>query len=204
MDHVLLVHGLWMRSFAMLALARHLRMDGFAVDTIDYASVSGGFDAAVRRVRQRLRGAGDGARHLVGHSLGALVSLEATRGIAGLPPGRTVCLGPPLRGSAAACALRAWPKARWLLGRNARQLAEGIAPWSDAREVGVIAGDLPLGFGRLLPGQVAPGDGTVALEETRLEGVAAHCTVHATHTGLLLSPGVAERVARFLRHGRFD
>ena len=48
-----------------------------------------------------------------------------------------------------------------------------------------------------------PSDGTVALWETRLPGLAAHAQVHASHTGLLFSREVAGLVAGFLRDGRF-
>ena len=49
-----------------------------------------------------------------------------------------------------------------------------------------------------------PNDGTVAVEETRLEGATAHCTLPVTHTGMWLSPQTAEQVATFLQHGRFN
>jgi hypothetical protein len=44
----------------------------------------------------------------------------------------------------------------------------------------------------------------VAVEETRLPGLADHCVVETNHTGLLFSPEVAQLAAGFLRHGRFS
>ena len=38
-EHVILVHGLWMRALAMGALSRRLRAAGYDVSTFDYASV---------------------------------------------------------------------------------------------------------------------------------------------------------------------
>ena len=40
-DHVILLHGIWMRGIAMLPLARRLRAAGFSVEAIDYPSVVG-------------------------------------------------------------------------------------------------------------------------------------------------------------------
>ena len=38
-EHVILLHGLWMRGFTLAALRRRLERAGFAVDLFDYASV---------------------------------------------------------------------------------------------------------------------------------------------------------------------
>jgi hypothetical protein len=59
------------------------------------------------------------------------------------------------------------------------------------------------GVGGLFAPMDGPSDGTVALSETRLPGIADHCVVPASHTGLVLSAEAARRAARFLRHGRF-
>ena len=45
---------------------------------------------------------------------------------------------------------------------------------------------------------------TVSVDETRLPGLADHCIVHSTHTGLLFSRDAVGQAAHFLRHGRFE
>lgn len=202
-EHVILLHGVWMRGVTLWPLARRMRAAGFTVETPDYASVAGGVEAAAASLRDRLRRSGAGTVHLVGHSLGGLVALEAVRGGGELPPGRIVCLGSPLKGSAAARGLARLPGGRRMLGRSAPALITGIPAWNGAREVGVIAGCLPLGFGRAFAGLAAPHDGTVAVEETRLPGIADHRTVRASHTGLLFSAAAAELAIGFLSRGRF-
>lgn len=202
-EHVILLHGVWMRGVTLWPLARRLRAAGFTVETPDYASVADGVEAAAASLRAHLRHVDAAAVHLIGHSLGGLVALEAVRDVQDLPPGRIVCLGSPLNGSAAARGLARWPGGRRLLGRSAPALTAGVPAWNETREVGVIAGCLPLGFGRAFTALPAPHDGTVAVEETRLAGIADHCIVHASHTGLLLSAAAAERALAFLRRGRF-
>lgn len=202
-EHVILIHGIWMRSVTLHWLARRLRQAGYTVETLDYASVFGGIVPAIARLRERVGNADAQAVHLVGHSLGALVALEAARGFEAAPGGRIVCLGPPLRGSAVARAMAAVPGGRWLMGHSAGVLVDGIEAWSGPCEVGVIAGRLPLGLGVAIGPLHAPHDGTVSVEETQLDGIADHRTVAASHTGLLLSSEVAQLTVAFLRDGHF-
>jgi pimeloyl-ACP methyl ester carboxylesterase len=201
-ESVVLVHGLWMRGFALAALARRLQHAGFAVERFDYLSLAHGPEVAARKLRQRLRQL-PGTVHAIGHSLGGLVALEAVRDASGLPPGRVVCLGSPLCGSESARRLAHWSGLNVLLGRSTDLLCRGLAPWNGAREVGVIAGRVPVGLGVILNGLAEPHDGTVAVWETELPGVRAHTTVPATHTGLAFSDEVAQLAIRFLRTGAF-
>jgi len=202
-EHVILLHGVWMRGLTLFSLARRLRVAGFGVDVFDYASVFGDVEATCERLRTRMRALDADRVHLVGHSLGGIVALEATRRMKDLPRGHIVCLGPPLKGSSVARVVNGVPGGRLVLGANRDALVDGIARWDGSRPVGVVAGKLPFGLGISIGALTAPHDGTVAVEETRLGGLADHCTVPATHTGLLFSSAVAELTIGFLRNGRF-
>ena len=203
-EHVILLHGVWMRGLTLLSLARRLRVAGFGVEVFDYASVFGPLDATCERLRTRMREAAADRVHLVGHSLGGIVALEATRRARDLPHGNIVCLGPPLGGSSVARVLAGVPGGRWLLGANRDALVDGVERWDRSRPVGVVAGQLPFGLGISIGALAAPHDGTVAVAETQLDGLADHCTVSATHTGLLFSSAVADLTVGFLRAGRFE
>lgn len=202
-EHAILLHGVWMRGLTLISLARRLRLAGYGVDVLDYASVFGSLDGACERVRERMRGCRADRVHLIGHSLGGLVALETVRGARDLPRGSIVCLGPPLRGSAVARGISALPGGHFLLGNSHARLISGVERWDESRPLGVIAGRMPFGLGVTIGGLTAPHDGTVAVEETRLAGVTDHCTVDATHTGMLFSPQVADLAIGFLRDGRF-
>ncbi|MBD8872251.1 alpha/beta hydrolase [Rhodanobacter sp. DHB23] len=204
-QHVILLHGLWMRGFALGMLHRRLIADGYRVHRFDYLSVASSQQRILARLQARMAEYAPDAVHLVGHSLGGLLALRACVDAASLPPGRVVCLGSPLKGSAAARAFSAWGRGgEVLLGHNRDLLEQGFERWDGLREVGVIAGRLPLGLGAMLGQLDGEHDGTVAVEETRLPGVADHRVVEANHTGLLFSQEVARQVDAFLRHGRFD
>ena len=55
----------------------------------------------------------------------------------------------------------------------------------------------------LLGGLRGRHDGTVWVEETRVEGATDTLVVRASHTSLVLSRQVAGQVCHFLQHGRF-
>ncbi|MHB1273037.1 MAG: alpha/beta fold hydrolase [Rhodanobacter sp.] len=205
-EHVILLHGLWMRGFALAMLHRRLIEADFRVHRFDYLSVAATQQSILDRLRARMTGlaAEADAVHLVGHSLGGLLALRACLDANELPPGRIVCLGSPLKGSAAARGFAGWGRgSEVLLGHNHELLQQGLARWDGPREVGMIAGRMPLGLGAVLGHFEGEHDGTVAVEETRLPGLADHCMVEANHTGLLFSPEVARQTAQFLRHGHF-
>lgn len=200
--HVVLLHGVWMRGLTLVPLARRLRAAGYVPHIFDYASLLRGPAPSVDRLAARLMALGPGPVHLVGHSLGGLVALETLIAYHGLPPGRVVCLGSPLGGSCTArgiCRRHLSP----VLGRSATLLKSGLHELPRGREVGVIAGSKPIGLGRLFGDFDGLNDGTVAVWETRLPGLADHRVLPVTHTGLVYSRDVAGLVAGFLSLGRF-
>ena len=198
---VVLLHGLWMNRLAMAWLARRLREAGFVPATFGYHSLFGGPEGAVPRLQALLR-RGPPA-HVVAHSLGGLIVLEALLRDPRLPLGRVVCLGVPLCGSGAARRLARWPLASLWMGRSAALLQRGCVAWPRAGRVGMVAGRIPRGLGGLVAGFHEPHDGTVAVAETRHPGLADHVVVEASHSGLLVSSEAARQAIAFLRDGHF-
>jgi pimeloyl-ACP methyl ester carboxylesterase len=205
----ILVHGLWMGGPALSVIKRRLEADGtLRAVFFSYPSMAGSMSDHVRRLIDFVQAhAKRGARlHLVGHSLGGLVILKALSVTGDLPPGRAVLLGPPLQGSLTAQRLARVPFGRTLLGAALVEECIDCPPreWSGRRDVGVIAGSLGFGLGRVLGKLGDEHDGTVTVEETRLPGAKDHIVVAASHTGMLLSAGVAAQARYFLEHGEFS
>lgn len=198
---VLLIHGIWNARLWLAPFAAQLSRQGFTPAAHGYASVLGTSERAIERLIARLRA--QPVPYAVGYSLGGLILLEALRRAPDLRIERAVCLGSPLRGSAAARGLSGVPGGAWLMGGSAALLREGTQAWNGSAGVGCIAGDRARGMGGLFARFEGPSDGTVAVEETRLPGIADHCIVPASHSGLVLSAAAAAQTARFLREGRF-
>jgi pimeloyl-ACP methyl ester carboxylesterase len=143
--------------------------------------------------------------HLVGHSLGGVLIRAMLESHLPARLGRVVCLGAPLRGSRTAARLARVPGGRRLIGRCLSDVnaCGGFSAWQDGVEAGSIAGSLPFGVGRLLGPFREPNDGTVAVAETEIAGLADHIVLPVSHVALLWSRQVAAQTAHFLDHGRF-
>lgn len=204
-EAVVLLHGLWMGAWAMVALARRLEAAGFDCRCYSYPTLRLSLDENVARLGRHLAAQSARPLHLVGHSLGGVVVLKLLLERADVPPGRVVLLGSPLTGCHTGARLTQRPGGATLLGRSIGQWLTAPTPrWDGRRELGVIAGSAGFGMGRLVaPALPRPNDGAVAVAETELPG-AAHTVLPVTHSGMLVSRRVAEATARFLRRGRFD
>ena len=202
--HVVLVHGLWLNGLEWMPLRRRMTRRGYDCHVFRYPSVRQTPAQNARRLLSFVERLGAGRVHLVGHSLGGIVIMHAAGLASRLPPGRAVFIATPALGSHAARRLVRLGAPGRLLGASRHGGLLGDVPqWDPARELGIIAGDLPLGAGRMLGGLARPNDGAVAVAETEVAGASDRICLHGTHLGLLWLRETADRVDRFLRHGRF-
>lgn len=205
---VVYVHGLWLTGIEGGLLRKRLAAElGADSRAFSYASVKSSVSTNAEALGKFLSTLRADTLHLVGHSLGGLVILKLFESGAadGLPPGRIVFLGSPLTGSRAAQNLARWPLGKMLLGRGVHE--ELLAPrerrWGGQRDLGVIAGSLSMGMGKLVGTRGAPNDGTIFVDETRLPGISQHLVMPVSHTGLPFAKSVARHTATFLRSGKF-
>lgn len=203
---IVLVHGLWMSGFELGVLKHRIEESGnFRACAFSYPSLTGSMDDHVRSLVEFARAQQTQTLHFVGHSLGGLVILRALMQADDIPPGRAVLLGTPLQGSRAAQGVARLPFGKMLLGSAVHEECVEFAPreWTGKREVGIIAGSMGLGLGRLVAKLDVDNDGTVLVEETKLPGAKDHIVMSVTHTGMVFSAGVAEQAMWFLKHGEF-
>jgi len=204
-EAVLLLHGLWMNSLAMLYLARSLDRAGFRPVSLSYRSMRGTPDEHVAAVARCLASIFADTIHIVGHSLGGVVALDYLAGDPGARIGRVVLLGAPVRGSQAARAVADWPGGDLMLGRSTDIWRSDMRAQLHATAcVGAIAGSRPFGLGSVFMDVPDPSDGVVTVEETRLPGLSDHLVLRVSHSGMLISREVARQTAAFLRNGRFE
>ena len=200
---VVVVHGLWMNGLAMLPLARRLERCGFAVTRHGYQSVRRGLGENAQRLAAACEKSG--ARlNLVGHSLGGLLIMTMLREHPQVKVHRVVLIGSPYANSAAAQGMARFGTSRGLLGRTIQDwMSRPRPPIPDGVEIGVIAGDVSIGLGRLFAYLPRPNDGVVMLDETRVPGAADSIVLHTSHSAMLVSPAVAHAACAFLKNGRF-
>ncbi len=202
---VVVVHGLWMPRAAMAFFGRGLSAAGLEPHAFGYPSRAGTLAANAQRLAEFTARVAGSTVHFVGHSLGGVVILTMLARYGSVRPGRVVCLGSPLAGSLAADRLARTRAGRWFIGKSMVDVAQGRGPsvWSGPAEVGVIAGDVAFGAGRAVAALAFPNDGTVAVEETRLEGISDHLVMPVSHFSLLWSKAVIRQTALFLANGEF-
>lgn len=200
---VVLVHGLWYGPLSLALMARRLQARGFRTHAFAYPTLGRSLASNARALFEYARGLQLPALDLVGHSLGGLVILRMLDEWVGLPPGRAVLLGSPVRGSATASRIVHMPWTRPLVGQARTALEYGFSHAPADREIGVIAGTRPVGLGRMVASLELPHDGTIAVAETRLPGAADQLDLPVSHTGLVLVPAVVDAIESFLRHGHF-
>lgn len=204
-ETVVLVHGLFYGGPVMLVMAARLHAAGYSIRFFSYPTRTRSLRDNARALKHFVDKIDSPVLHFVAHSLGGLVVRHYFAAFPPSRPGRVVTLGTPHRYSLAAQLLARFQFGRKLLRKSLEQgLLGDVPPWPGGHELGSIAGTLPVGLGRLVGRLPSPNDGTVTVEETRLDGMNDHICLPISHTALMLAPAAAEQTIHFLRHGRFQ
>lgn len=203
-DTVVLVHGLWMNGLDMSLLKNRLQTSGFLVKQFSYPSVRRTPLENAMDLNAYIKTVNTDIIHFVCHSLGGIVIRHLFHAYPDQKPGRIVTLGSPHQPSSAARQLTRFIPGEIVLGKSTvKGLLGDIPAWKSGHELGSIAGTLRFGLGTIVPGIPRPNDGTVAVAETKVEGMKDHLCVKASHFGLLLSKTVANNTIHFLKAGSF-
>ena len=209
---VILLHGLWRSSLSMKHLQWGLEGAGYPVVNEGYPSSTLPIQQlASIGVEEGLEGCsklGHEQVAFVTHSLGGILVREYLSGqeINGL--NRVVMLGPPNGGSQmadyaeSATLLKPFmPEAVTQLGTSEESVPRQLGPVSF--ELGVIAGTV--NYLPFLPGQPeGASDGTVAVTETIVSGMADFIELPVGHSLMMWDNDVLAQVLYFLEYGVFQ
>ena len=208
--NVICTHGIYSHSIGMMLIKRRLEREyGMRVFRFNYKSLRGTLDENATALAEFIHKQGLESTHIIGHSLGGVIALRMLANDPDAVPGRLVCLGSPLCGSRAASFMNERQWAEPMVGHSLKAgvLQAAANEWGshvcETREIGVIAGTVPIGIGMLYAKFEGPNDGTIAVSETRLEGAKDHLVLDVSHKGLLVSKDVVDQTAAFLKRGEF-
>jgi len=208
---VVFLHGLGRTHRSLDGLRKRVEEAGYETWAETYPSrempIAELAEQKAARIREALPG-----RDLIAvtHSMGGIL-VRHMRDM--LPWKGAVMLAPPNRGSRVAQRLGQESKiVRLIMGPTILELGDP-AGWPPPPEpfaviagtAGATIGNPPswlIGITKIHPPDM-PHDGTVAVEETKLEGMADFATVDASHTWMMNHPETQRLVLDFLREGRF-
>ena len=192
---VALVHGFMANKYILAVLSRRLQAHGYSTTAWGYWNMGCSLLVHAERFARELELLDGEPRidtlHVVGHSMGCIISRVALDRYRPRKMGRFVMLAPPNRGSFVATA-------------TARTLGRFLTPVAELSTAdNSLVNSLPTPQGIDIGVIAAKHDALVAEESTRPDAPHAHITLPTWHTGLLFSRETADLVAGFLATGEF-
>ncbi|EJI6682786.1 triacylglycerol lipase [Vibrio parahaemolyticus] len=201
---IIILHGLYMHGLVMQPLSQKLRKLGYETQVLSYNTVaideSSLFDSIDRSLNPLT------ANVLVGHSLGGLM---IKRYLANRKPttnliSHVVAIGSPLKGASIVGRIQDLGLGAILGNSPHHGLNKHDDAWAFPQKLGSIAGTVPIGARPLLMrNDNTMSDGTVTVEETRLDGMQDHIEVKQTHTSLIYNTFVPQQIDHFIRTDYF-
>ncbi|HHF2976651.1 TPA: triacylglycerol lipase [Vibrio diabolicus] len=201
---IIILHGLYMHGLVMQPLSQKLRKLGYETQVLSYNTVaideSSLFDSIDHSLNPLT------ANVLVGHSLGGLM---IKRYLANRKPttsliSHVVAIGSPLKGASIVGRIQDLGLGAILGNSPHHGLNRHNDAWAFPQKLGSIAGTMPIGARPLLiRNDNTMSDGTVTVEETRLEGMQDHIEVKQTHTSLIYNTFVPLQIDHFIRTDYF-
>jgi pimeloyl-ACP methyl ester carboxylesterase len=210
-DGVVLLHGISRTARSFRKMQAAVEAEGYATLNLGYASRSKALQTLAEDIHpaiERFAESIEGSVHFVCHSMGGLLARVYLARYRPKRLGRVVMLGTPNGGSEIADRLKNFGAYRAFFGPAGQQLGtqrdadiDALLPRIDY-PVGVIAGNrsiYPIAA-VMLP---KPHDGRVSVENTRLDGMADHVVIGASHPWLVRNGEAIAQTIAFLGDGRF-
>ncbi|MCS0405375.1 triacylglycerol lipase [Vibrio diabolicus] len=201
---IIILHGLYMHGLVMQPLSQKLRKLGYETQVLSYNTVAIDESSLFDSIDHSLNPLTTNV--LVGHSLGGLM---IKRYLANRKPStnlisHVVAIGSPLKGASIVGRIQDLGLGAILGNSPHHGLNRHDDAWAFPQKLGSIAGTMPIGARPLLiRNDNTMSDGTVTVEETRLDGMQDHIEVKQTHTSLIYNTFVPQQIDHFIRTDYF-
>ena len=205
-ETIVLIHGALVDGWEMWPLRWRLTRLGYRVVQFRYQSMLKGIDENAALLSEFLRQTPGDTLHVIGHSMGGVLLRQVFEQTPDPRPGRIIAIGSPFLDVWIGHRIKAINRFGYhLIGKTVHDhiRRQNDPVWQGERDFGVIAGTYPLGIGRVFADLPPGSDGTILWDETRLQGIRDHVTIHLNHFSLLFSRRCTAYVARFLATGQF-
>jgi len=212
---VVILHGIAKTNSSMRSVEKLLQKEGYKTLSITYPSQKNSIDDIASYLREEhLNDAfwenADNV-HIVTHSMGGLVARRYLDTYKDDIPedklGRVVMLAPPNGGSEVADTIHGLSLYQWFYGPAGEELTTEVQSKNGSTvyyDLGIIAGTKEWPYpvaAFIVPGE---SDGRVSVEKTKLDGMADHVSVSATHTFIMNKKDVHKQLLHFLKEGAFE
>ncbi|MBA5763800.1 triacylglycerol lipase [Vibrio sp. 404] len=202
---IIILHGLYMHGLVMQPLSHKLRKLGAHTQVITYNTLAIEKQRVFNKIDRAL--SPDCTNILVGHSLGGLIikSYLAERQSNTKEISHVITIGTPIRGASIVHRIRELGIDAILGNSPEHGLNIHEDRWDFPQKLGCIAGTLPVGARALLMmDRTIMSDGTVTVEETRIDGMTDHIQTPSSHTSLIYNSFVPQQIEHFIHHNRFN
>jgi len=203
-EYVVLLHGIKRTGSSMVKMHNRLVEANFVPINITYPSTKHNIDELADFIHNKIKTLDKNKKiNFVTHSMGGLVAHQYIYKYKPENIGRVVMLSPPLQGSEVADNL----KNLWLykksFGPAGQELGTDRIPPPVNFELGIITGDRSIApvSSIMIDGK---DDGKVSVENSKIDGMKDHITIHATHTFIMKNNTAIKQVLNFLINGRFE
>ena len=189
----------------MQPLSQKLRKLGYETQVLSYNTVSINEESLFDSIDKALNPLT--ANVLVGHSLGGLM---IKRYLASRKPSTTlvshvVAIGSPLKGASIVTRIQDLGFGAMLGNSPYHGLNKHEDVWTFPQKLGSIAGTMGIGARPILMRRDnTMSDGTVTVDETRLEGMQDHIEMKQTHTSLIYNTYVPTQIDHFIKTDHFS
>jgi len=194
-QQVVVLHGLYMSGFVMRPLCSRLEKEGLSILNLSYNTLTPDRETIFKQIDAFIS---DKETALVCHSMGGLVARAYLEAHSSQSENVTkvITLGTPHKGSHIAHQMQ--QKGFEVFLKNSVEfLLSKNGDWPFKAKLYSIAGDLPLGLMPLIA-KGSQSDGTVLLDETKLNGMAEHKVFHLSHTAMIYSRQVMNYIVGLL------